>query len=133
MSRKKPQVPMFVKDIHRMREALTIDASNRVRVILQSGEGKLGILLECFCCEELLEWAAKWWVCPVCGDQTTEDEAKDLLIACFEGLRLILEGPEEDVEEDDGVAVDEDEGTTKTDEGPRSGRWVDRVRWLMGI
>lgn len=131
---KKPQIPLLVKDVFRMREHLNIEATGRVRVILQTGDRKLGVLLECFCCEELLEWAAgKWWVCPVCGDQTTEEEARDLLITCSEGLKVILG------EVDGGASTDEstDEGTDGADEGvkdegPRSGRWVDRVRRLMG-
>lgn len=129
---RKPQKPLFVKDVDRMRGRLNISAENRVRVILQAGDRKLGVLLECFCCEELLESAQNWWVCPVCGDQTTEEEAQNLLRACCEGLKVVLGESDGDVgttDKDEGKA---DESPAETDEGPRSGRWVDRIRWLMG-
>ena len=125
---KKPQTPLFVKDIDDMRGRLNIPALNRVRVNLQAGEGKLGILLECFCCEELLESAGNRWVCPVCGDQTTEEEAQNLLKACCDGLKVILG----ESDGDSGTDKDEaDESPKKADESPRSGRWLDRMRRLM--
>lgn len=117
-----PGKPMLMRDLDRLRPNMTIEPFGRVRVIMGASERKLQFDLECIACEELLEWAPSkgWWVCPECGQETTDKEGADLLRACYEGLREVV-----------GETADEaDHACSPTDEGKGVGRWV---RALMGI
>jgi peptide subunit release factor 1 (eRF1) len=103
------------RDLERLRENLTISALGRVRLIVESEEGKLSIQMECISCEELLEWDSKkrWWACPACRQETTEQEAGDLFSECHRALGIVMDG-------------------RTTDDGKGAGRWADRLRGLMG-
>ena len=114
-----PGKPMLFKDLERLRPNLHIEPFERVRVIIGAGDRKLSFDLECIACEELLEWDASkgWWLCPGCGQETTDKEGVDLLRACYDGLREVV-----------GATGTEALERPK-DEGKGLGRWV---RMMMG-
>jgi hypothetical protein len=134
---------LLVKDVERMRDNLEIPALHRVRVLLEAGDQKLAINMECIACEELLEWSASkhWWICTCCGQETTEREAGDLFAACAEALQRVLGGVEDEDEDkseggDVGPGPDEDAtATTMIDAGKgMAGRWAGRIlSKLMGL
>jgi|WetSurMetagenome_2_1015567.scaffolds.fasta_scaffold08587_2 hypothetical protein len=103
------------RDLERMRDQLSISAIGRVRLLAEVEEGKLSVRMECISCEELLEWDSKrgWWKCPGCQQETTEQEAGDLISECHRALGIVL-------------------GERTKDDGEGVGRWVDRLRGLMG-
>jgi len=112
-----PGKPMLLKDLERLRPSLTIEPFERVRVIIGASDRKLNFDLECITCEELLDWDSSkgWWVCPGCGQETTDKEGADLLLACYMGLREVV--------------GDTDEGGSEKpkDEGKGIGRWVRKM------
>lgn len=112
--------PMLLKDLELMRPYLKVAAFDRVRVIIGAGENKLSLDLECIACEDLLDWdsAKGWWVCPGCGQETTDKEGADLLRACYDGLGEVLGTSGED--EPDHVCEPKDDGKG-------IGRWVRKV------
>lgn len=113
--------PMLMRDLDRLRPNLVLTPFDRIRVIIGTSERKLQFDLECIACEELLEWDSSkgWWICPGCGQETTDTEGADLLRACYEGLREVV-----------GEAGPEGSQSKDKDEGRGVGRWV---RAMMGI
>jgi ribosomal protein L37AE/L43A len=108
-------VRVGIQDLERLRGRLTVPAGGRIRLLVEADEGKLALRMECISCEELLGWDAGkgWWTCPVCQQETTEQEAGDLFSGCHRALGIVLDG--------------------KMDDGKGAGRWVDRFRGLTGI
>jgi hypothetical protein len=104
-----------LRDLDRVREHLTLSALGRVRLFIDALDGKLSVQMECISCEELLEWDSKkgWWACPSCHQETTEQEVGDLFGECHKALGIVI-------------------GERTTDVGEGAGRWVDRLRGLMG-
>lgn len=109
--------PVLFSDLERLRSGMVLAPFERVRVIIGAGENRFSFDLECVTCGDLLEWApAKgWWVCPECGEETTDKEGAELLHACYEGLREIVGSASE-------------KGSSKPQDVTRGiGRWLQTV------
>lgn len=79
------------KDIERVRSNINLPAFDRIRVVIGVSDRKLRVDLECVSCVELLRYVSKWWVCPSCNQEVTDQECADLVHFCYERFKEVFD------------------------------------------